>query len=101
VEKLYFMGENGYYFSQDWHHGRKGVVMLKESVETALGEIKPSLQADGGDVELVEASDETGVVKVRLTGACSGCPMGMQTLKQGIERLLKQKVPEVKEVVRV
>jgi Fe-S cluster biogenesis protein NfuA len=74
--------------------------MLKESVETALGEIKPSLQADGGNVELVEVS-ETGVVKVRLTGACSGCPMSAQTLKQGIERLLKQKVPGVKEVVRV
>ena len=74
--------------------------MLKESVELALDEIRPSLEADGGDVELVDVSDE-GVVKVRLTGACSGCPMGMQTLKLGIERLLKQKVPQVSEVVRV
>lgn len=74
--------------------------MLKESVELALGEIKPSLIADGGNVELVEVSEE-GVVKVRLTGACSGCPMSTQTLKQGIERHLKQKVPGVKEVVRV
>jgi Fe-S cluster biogenesis protein NfuA len=74
--------------------------MLKETVETALDEIKPALEADGGSVELVEVS-ETGVVKVRLTGACAGCPMGMQTLKLGIERQLKQKVPGVTEVVRV
>jgi Fe-S cluster biogenesis protein NfuA len=74
--------------------------MLKESVEQALNEIKPALEADGGSVELVEVSAE-GVVKVRLTGACSGCPMGMQTLKLGIERQLKEKVPAVSEVVRV
>ncbi len=74
--------------------------MLKESVQSALNEIKPSLQADGGSVELVDVS-ETGVVKVRLTGACSGCPMSAQTLKNGIERLLKSKVPGVSEVVGV
>jgi Fe-S cluster biogenesis protein NfuA len=74
--------------------------MLKESVELALNEIRPALEADGGDVELVEVSDQ-GVVKVRLTGACAGCPMGMQTLKLGIEKQLKEKVPEVSEVVRV
>lgn len=74
--------------------------MLKESVQTVLNEIKPALEADGGSVELVDVS-ETGVVKVRLTGACAGCPMGMQTLKMGIEKQLKQKVPEVSEVVRV
>jgi len=74
--------------------------MLKESVQQALDEIKPALEADGGSVELVEVSEE-GVVKVRLTGACSGCPMGMQTLKLGIERQLKEKVPAVSEVVRV
>jgi Fe-S cluster biogenesis protein NfuA len=72
--------------------------MLKESVQKALNDIRPSLQADGGDVVLVDVSD-AGVVKVRLTGACQGCPMGMQTLKMGIEKQLKQKVPEVKEVV--
>jgi Fe-S cluster biogenesis protein NfuA len=72
--------------------------MLKESVQKALNDIRPSLQADGGDVVLVDVSDE-GVVKVRLTGACQGCPMGMQTLKMGIEKQLKQKVPQVKEVV--
>ena len=74
--------------------------MLKESVQKALNEIKPALEADGGSVELVEVSD-LGVVKVRMTGACAGCPMGMQTLKLGIEKQLKQKVPEVTEVVRV
>jgi Fe-S cluster biogenesis protein NfuA len=74
--------------------------MLKESVQLALNEIKPSLEADGGSVELVEVS-EAGVVKVRLTGACSGCPMSTQTLKMGIERLIKSKVPEVTEVVGV
>lgn len=73
--------------------------MLKESVELALGEIKPSLQADGGNVELVEVND-AGVVKVRLTGACGSCPMATQTLKQYVEKTLKQKVPGVTEVVR-
>jgi Fe-S cluster biogenesis protein NfuA len=74
--------------------------MLKESVETALEEIRPALRADGGDVELVEVT-EAGVVKVKLTGACHDCPMGMQTLKMGIEAHLKQKVPEVIEVLGV
>ncbi len=74
--------------------------MLKESVQTALNEIRPSLQADGGDVTLVDVS-EAGVVKVKLTGACRGCPMGMQTLKMGIEKQLKQKVPEISEVIGV
>jgi Fe-S cluster biogenesis protein NfuA len=73
--------------------------MLKESVQKALNEIKPALEADGGSVELVDVSDQ-GVVKVRLTGACAGCPMGMMTLKEGIEKELKTKVPGVKEVVR-
>ncbi len=75
-------------------------LLLKERVQKALNEIKPALEADGGSLELVEVS-EAGVVKVRLTGACVGCPMGMQTLKLGIERQLKQKVAEVTEVVRV
>ncbi len=74
--------------------------MLKDSVLEALTDIRPALQADGGDVELVDVSDD-GVVKVRLTGACHGCPMGMQTLRMGIERTLRQKVPQVKEVVGV
>jgi Fe-S cluster biogenesis protein NfuA len=74
--------------------------MLKETVQTALNDIRPALQADGGDVELVDVS-EAGIVKVKLTGACRGCPMGMQTLKMGIEQQLKAKVPGVSEVVGV
>jgi len=72
---------------------------MKEKVEAALNKIRPALQADGGDVELVDVTD--GVVKVRLTGACGGCPMSQMTLKMGIERHLKKDVPEVKEVVSV
>jgi Fe-S cluster biogenesis protein NfuA len=72
---------------------------MKEKVEKVLNKIRPSLQADGGDVELVEVKD--GVVKVKLKGSCAGCPMSQMTLKQGIERIIKQEVPEVKEVVAV
>jgi Fe-S cluster biogenesis protein NfuA len=72
---------------------------MKEKVEAALDKIRPALMADGGNVELVDVQD--GVVKVRLTGACGGCPMSQMTLKIGIERLLKKEVPEVKEVVSV
>jgi Fe-S cluster biogenesis protein NfuA len=71
---------------------------MKERVEAAIDKVRPALQADGGNVELVEVSPE-GVVKVRLTGACGGCPMSQMTLKMGIERVIKQEVPEVKEVV--
>jgi Fe-S cluster biogenesis protein NfuA len=73
---------------------------VKEKVEVALGKVRPALQADGGDVELVEVTPE-GVVKVKLTGACGGCPMSQMTLKMAIERVLKQDVPEIKEVVAV
>jgi Fe-S cluster biogenesis protein NfuA len=73
--------------------------VVKEKVEAALAKIRPALQADGGNVELVGVDD--GVVKVSLTGACAGCPMSTMTLKMGIERLLKEEVPEVKEVVAV
>jgi Fe-S cluster biogenesis protein NfuA len=69
---------------------------MKEQVQSALNEIRPSLQADGGDVELVDVED--GIVKVRLTGACGGCPMSQMTLKQGVERALIKEVPGVKEV---
>ncbi len=72
--------------------------MLKERVEAVLSKIRPSLQNDGGDVELIDV-DENGIVKVRLKGACAGCPMSQMTLKQGIEATLKQEIPEVKEVV--
>ncbi len=71
---------------------------LKEKVEAALEKVRPSLQADGGNVELLEVTDE-GIVKVKLTGACGGCPMSQMTLKMGIERVVKEAVPEVKEVI--
>ena len=70
---------------------------MREKVEEILDMIRPSLVADGGNVELVDVAD--GVVKVKLTGACAGCPMSTMTLKDGIERILKQEIPEVKEVV--
>jgi len=66
---------------------------MKEKVEAALNEIRPMLQQDGGDVELVGI--EGGVVKVRLQGACAGCPMSQMTLRNGIERVLKERIPEV------
>ena len=72
---------------------------MREKVEAALEKIRPALLRDGGDVKLVEVSD--GVVKLRLTGACAGCPMSTMTLRHGIERVLKAEVPEVKEVVAV
>lgn len=71
--------------------------MTKEQVQEALNKIRPQLQADGGDVELVDVN-ETGVVRVRLTGACGGCPMSQMTLKMGIEKFLKQQIPEVASV---
>jgi Fe-S cluster biogenesis protein NfuA len=74
--------------------------MLKEKVEAALDKIRPALQADGGDVQLVDIS-EKGIVKVKLQGACAGCPMSQMTLKMGIEKILKQNVPEVEGVESV
>lgn len=73
---------------------------MKEKVQEALNLIRPALQADGGDVELVDVSDD-GVVSVRLTGACGSCPMSTMTLKMGVERTLRDRLPEVKEVVQV
>jgi len=73
---------------------------VKERVLAVLDEIRPSLQADGGDVELVDVSGD-GVVKVKLTGHCGTCPFALMTLKGGIERILKQEIPEVKEVQAV
>jgi Fe-S cluster biogenesis protein NfuA len=75
-------------------------VMLREKIEDALNKVRPSLQADGGDVEFVDV-DENGVVKLRLTGACGGCPMSQMTLKMGIEKILKQNVPEIDSVESV
>jgi Fe-S cluster biogenesis protein NfuA len=72
---------------------------MKEKVEAALNKIRPALMADGGNVDLVDVKD--GVVKVKLTGACGGCPMSQMTLKMGIERILKKEVPDIKEVVAI
>ncbi|MEM4187564.1 MAG: NifU family protein [Candidatus Hadarchaeum sp.] len=73
---------------------------MKKEVEAAIEKIRPALQADGGDVELVDVTDD-GIVKVRLVGACAGCPMSTMTLAFGIERELKKQVPGVKKVVAV
>jgi Fe-S cluster biogenesis protein NfuA len=73
---------------------------VKEKVQKALNEIRPQMQADGGDIELIDVTDE-GVVKVRLVGACSGCPGAQMTLQMGVERVLKARVPEVKSVEAV
>jgi len=72
---------------------------VEQKVQEALAEIKPQIQADGGDIDLVAV--ENGIVKVRLRGACVGCPMSALTLKQGVERIIKSKVPEVKSVEAV
>jgi Fe-S cluster biogenesis protein NfuA len=72
---------------------------MQDKVEEVLAKVRPILVRDGGNVELVEVTD--GTVKVKLVGACAGCPMSTMTLKNGIERILKQEIPEVKEVVAV
>lgn len=74
--------------------------MLNEKVLRAIQDVRPSLQADGGDIELVSVSDD-GIVNVRLTGACGTCPMSTMTLKMGVENYLKKMIPEVKEVVQI
>ena len=79
--------------------GPEEVELMKPEVEKALNKIRPALQADGGDVELVDV--QGGVVKVRLTGACGGCPMATITLKNGIEALLKEEIPSVERVESV
>ena len=73
---------------------------MKEKVLKALEKIRPSLQADGGDIVLIDVKED-GTVIVKLTGACAGCPMSQMTLKMGVERLLKQEVPEIKSVEAV
>jgi Fe-S cluster biogenesis protein NfuA len=73
---------------------------MKEQVEEALKKVRPMLQQDGGDIELVSV-EEGGIVKVRLRGACGSCPFSTMTLKMGVEKLLKQEIPGVKEVVHV
>ena len=73
---------------------------MKDEVRAAIEDVRPHLQMDGGDVELVDVTDD-GVVKVRLTGSCAGCPMSQMTLKWGVENYLKKKIPEVKTVESV
>jgi len=73
---------------------------MREEVEKALESIRPALQADGGDIELVDV-EEDGIVQVRLTGACGGCPMSQMTLKMGVEKTLKKIVPQVTSVITV
>ena len=70
---------------------------MKELVKKALEKVRPALQRDGGDIELIDVKDD-GVVQVRLKGACAGCPMSQMTLKSGVERILKQEVPGVSRV---
>ncbi|HRZ86893.1 MAG TPA: NifU family protein [bacterium] len=71
---------------------------MKEKVEKALATVRPALEADGGNIELIDVDEETKIVKVRLMGACSGCPMAQMTLKMGVEAAIKREVPEIKEV---
>ncbi|MEI7589886.1 MAG: NifU family protein [Deltaproteobacteria bacterium] len=73
---------------------------MKERVEQAIDQIRPNLQADGGDIKLIDVSED-GVVTVELQGACKGCPMSQMTLKMGVEKFVKKMVPEVKEVISV
>ncbi len=73
---------------------------MREKVEAVIQEIRPALQMDGGDCQVVDVTED-GIVKLRLTGACAGCPMSQMTLKMGIEQTLQEKIPEVKAVERV
>jgi len=72
---------------------------MKEKVKAAIEKVRPFLQRDGGDIELIDVQD--GIVKVKLQGACGSCPMSMMTLKMGVEKQLKEEIPEVKEVVAI
>ena len=92
------MDLNHHHESNDQNE-HKGENIMKARVEVALQKVRPMLQADGGDVELVDVQD--GIVTVRLQGACGGCPMSQMTLKNGIERILKEEVPEVVSVESV
>lgn len=75
--------------------------MIKERVEKAMERIRPALQADGGDVSLVDVDEGSGIVRVQLQGACSGCPSAQITLAMGIEKAIMEEVPEVKQVLSV
>jgi Fe-S cluster biogenesis protein NfuA len=74
---------------------------MRERIESALETVRPALQMDGGDVELVAFDDREGIVQVRLVGACGACPISAMTMKHGIERRIKAEVPEIREVLAV
>jgi Fe-S cluster biogenesis protein NfuA len=74
---------------------------LRDLVESAIDEIRPALRMDGGDCEIVQVDEGEGLVELRLIGACGGCPMSALTLKSGIERIVKERAPQVREVVTV
>ena len=74
---------------------------MKTKVEKAIEELRPYLQADGGDIELADVDEDKGIVRVRLKGACVGCPMAQSTLQLGVEQFLKKKIPEIKWVEAV
>lgn len=74
---------------------------MRDKVIEVLNSVRGALQADGGDIELVDVIEDEGIVKVRLTGACGGCPMSQMTLQMGVERVVKQRIPEVKRVIAV
>jgi len=74
---------------------------MREKVERALDRIRPALQADGGDIQLVDVDETKGIVKVKLQGACAGCPSAQITLQMGVERAIMEEVPEVKQVLSV
>ena len=74
---------------------------VKERVEKVIQKVRPYIQGDGGDITLVEVHEDTGIVEVRLSGACTGCASSTATLKGGVERMVRQEVPEIKEVVTV
>jgi len=74
---------------------------MKDRIEKALDKIRPSLQFDGGDVELIDVDEKEGIVKVKLTGACGGCPMSQMTLTFGVEKAIKEEIPEIKKVIAV
>lgn len=74
---------------------------MKEKIEKALDKIRPTMEADGGGIELVDVDEENGIVKVRLQGACAGCPMAQVTLQQGVAKEIIKEVPEIKDVIAV
>ncbi len=77
------------------------IMTIQERVEKVLEKIRPYIQSDGGDISLVAVDETAGIVKVRLSGACGSCPSSTATLKGGVERMVRQEIPEIKEVVAV